>query len=515
MTAIAHEAQQFFDGVPLITQIETQWIRRSIINIHFNSADEVARPLMTALKSVQCATRQQFWIALLVISALSACIFFYKLGTWPWDHDEVPCLVELGILDSPVAQKELGSQLTRLPKLLPVWYGVQQLSLKFFPPNEFGTRVLSALCGLLTVVISFAFGYRWRGLQFAIGLAILLALSQCFVWLSQQNRFYSMAMLCIVISFAMIWTSKPLSLGSGISCVAVALLAVFSHNLAVVVFGIGLISAGICYLLRCIPLSVLLRSALMAAASATVYLFYLRPIMHGWVSGGTGGTNEVVSFAAQLGVPTIALAVLGVGFSLRSRLGASDLLWWTICLVGGVMFIGLSPWLVGNWNPRYALFFMIPFWVMAAFGIEQVAIALKNRERQIAWYGCVALLLLPKLASHFSDGSRHDFRKAASLVDTQIRGGEPVYSNWPETLSYYLHNATKENVGQWPPSAKDKPPDNTSYLIAFASNAFDRFSSPPNTTCDLLGEIATRRFDEQSHVVRIYRIRPRDASPEE
>src|SRR5262249_52571677 len=159
-----------------------------------------------------------------------------------------PCLVELGVIDSPVAQKELGSQLKRLPKLLPVWYGAQQAFLKYFAPDEFGSRVLSATCGVLTVIVTFVFSYRWRGLQFALGLAILIGLSQCFVWLTQQNRFYSMATLWLTISLAMIWTPKPLSVVSGLGCLVVALLAVFSHNLAVVIFGIGLIAAVICYI---------------------------------------------------------------------------------------------------------------------------------------------------------------------------------------------------------------------------------------------------------------------------
>lgn len=455
-----------------------------------------------------------FWPAVLLVTCLAAVVIFFRLGVWPWDHDEVPSLIELGVADDKIAEKVLSTQVDRLPRLVPLWYTTQRLMLQVLPHDEFGTRVLSALCGLATVSLAFALGWKWRGPLFAAALAMLLALNQSYIWLVQQNRFYSMALLFLTLTLAMIWTHKPRGAAAAALTAVLGLMAVLSHNLVVVVLGIGLIAALIGWILpkvlrfpaiEPLPGRVVIRSGVAAAVALATYLIYLRPIMADWVSGGTGGTNELVSFAAQLGIPTVALALLGVGFGWVRRLLSADLIWWVGVLVGGLMFIGLSPWLLGNWNPRYALFFMPPFWILAAVGVEQVAGSLGSVRTTFVWYGVVALLLLPKLASHYLDGSRHDFRAAARLVAREAEAGNAIYSNWPITLDYYLQSADLPTVGLWPP---EKPLPEGPCWVVLASNAYAPVLGLPSRRAEVVAQIAKRRFDEQSHMVRVYRIGP-------
>lgn len=456
-----------------------------------------------------------FWIALAAVIVAAAGLMFFRLGHWPWDHDEVPSLIELGVADDRLAGEVLSSQVDRLPRLVPVWYTLQGLVLQVLPHDELGARVLSALCGAATVVAAFVLGWRWRGPVFAAALALLLGLNQCFVWLSQQNRFYSMAMLFLVLCFGAISWRTSRRVAAGLVCAALALLAVLSHNLLVVVLGIAAIAAVLVWVLERVPglplggslsKALLLRSLIAATVGFGTYLIYLRPIMTGWISGGTGGTNELVSFAAQLGVPTIALAGLGLGLVWARREVTPGLLWWTGMLIGGLMFVGLSPWLLGNWNPRYALFFMPPFWVLGAVGVEQIAASLSTRGGRVVWFAAVAMLLLPKLASHYLDGSRHDFRAAAAAVQALDVPAEVVYCNWPMTLDYYLRRPNSPQVRPWPPN--DGLP-RQEFVLVFASNAYASPIELPSRQLEVAAQIVRRRFDEQSHMIRLYRVGPK------
>jgi hypothetical protein len=445
----------------------------------------------------------RFWIILTVVGVAAATLCFYKLGAWPWDHDEVPSLIELGVLQ-PTDEVRKNSQITRLPRLLPVWYETQRLFLTYLPRNEFGSRVLSALCGVLAILAAFALGWRWRGERFAVGVALVVGCNQTFIWLTQQNRFYSMAILFLLLTFAAIWWRTERRLAPALLCAILGSLAVLSHNLALVVIGIGFISAVCCFAVGAVSKAVVLRAATAAATATVIYLAYLRPIMTGWVSGGTGGTNELVSFVAQLGIPTLSLSLVGIGFFLGAKFRPSEMLWWIVALVGGLLFAGLSPWLLGRWNPRYAILFMIPFWAVAAFGVEQIAHVLPNRWARCGWYASIVLLMTPKLASHYRDGSRHDFRTASSVVARLRSGDEAVYCNWPITLRYYLDDAIE--VYDW---SKTRSLPDESCIMVFASNAYEPALRLSDRRCYAVADIATRRFDEQSHVIRIYQVEPR------
>jgi hypothetical protein len=442
-----------------------------------------------------------FW-QLALVSILAVFLIFYKLGNWPWDHDEVESLVEMGVLQGDGSLYQM-SQLQRLPKLLPVWYGVQRVFLSVLPHTELGTRILSALCGLLTIVLAFVFAQRWRGTQFAVALAMLVGLNQCFIWLVQQNRFYSMAFLFLTLTLAtMWWPTRRVYLATGL-CAILSVLAVLSHNLLLVVFGITFIASLIGLAFGAVSITVVWRSGVATLMAGLIYGVYLRPLMSGWLSGGTGGTNELVSFVAQLGPATLAVAVLGLGLSLRWKLASVELFWWSVVLGGGVLFIALSPWILSNWNGRYALFFMPPFWVLAAYGIEQVAFYLPSSWYRVIWYLCIALLLVPKLASHYQNGSRHDFRTSAALVGQTAHAHEPIFCNHPMTLEYYLNqNDPAHAPVQYVPR---ELPEQTC-VIVLASNAYEHVLSVQNRRCDVIGEVGLRRFDEQSHVVRIYKI---------
>src|SRR5579884_1487510 len=342
--------------------------------------------------------RARYRLALCLVALVTTGLYLYHLGEWPWDHDEVASLIELGVLDHEGAGNP-DSQYARLPRLVPVWYGAQRLALRVLPHDELGARVLPALCGIATVLLAFVLAYRWRGLWFACALAVVLDGSQVLVWLSQQNRFYSMALLFLTLTLAGVWT-RLAGVKVIVWCAAFATLAVLSHNLMVVVFGLGFVAAVGAFALGWVPRGFVVRSGVTAAVGAGWYVFYLRPIMRNWISGGPGGTPSLVSFVAQAGIPLLALALLGAGLCWLRRDDRRTLGWWVGLAAGCLAFVVLAPHFLSAWNARYAVIFLAPFWVLAAYGLEAVARQLASAPAGYLWYACVALLFLPKLASH-------------------------------------------------------------------------------------------------------------------
>jgi hypothetical protein len=446
---------------------------------------------------------------LLVVAAVSAFLQFHRLSDWPWDHDEVYALAELGLRESPVDSAPT-TQLTRMPRLLPAWAAAQGAFLRVLPHNEWGTRVLPALCGVAGVVLAFLVGWRARGLAFALALVCLLDGSQFLVWMAQYNRFYTFAMLFVVLALTAIWARTFSPLLAVLTAVLTAM-AVLSHNLLVVVFGLAFVSASAGFVFGFVPRPVVLRSGIAAGVSALLYVFYLRPIMQGWVSGGTGGTNVLVSFVAQVGIPTLALAGFGTAAALASSEGRQALGWWVLLLAGSLLFIACSPLYLPSWNPRYGILFMAPVWVLAAYAVEFIGRRMPSRALTVAVYGLVALLLLPKLASHYQDGSRHDFRQAAGIVKASARGENTVLCNWPETLEYYLPGSTGLTVHNWE-IGRPVPPETC--LIVESSNAWLPPVRLSGRSVELLAQVSKRRFDEQSHVISIYRVGPAPTAAE-
>lgn len=56
------------------------------------------------------------------------------------------------------------------------------------------------------MLVAFVAAWGYRGAWFAWSIAILLGMNQCFVWLVQQNRFYTMATLFLVLALVATWS---------------------------------------------------------------------------------------------------------------------------------------------------------------------------------------------------------------------------------------------------------------------------------------------------------------------
>ncbi len=348
--------------------------------------------------------------------------------------DEVPTLVELGLQRVEAAAFSVPAvQLERLPRALPVYYAFQGFALRFFPHNEFGFRLPSLLCAILTSALIFVAAARWRGLWFGAATALFVNGSQTFVYLSQIDRFYAMPLLVLIVTLIVMWL--PRGGGAMIAATAgLALVTILSHNVTVAVFVLAFLAASAAFVVGGAPMRVVLRSGAAAATSVIGYFGYIRPLVAGWHSTGNP-TPVLVSFVAHASVPILALALAGCWLAISHRDRESPMLWCALMLAGSLCFLQLTGM---TWNPRYFLFFMPPMWLLAADATEYIAGRVSYGWTGRVWYGVVVLMMLPNLFSHYQDGSRHNYREAAAVLLANAHAGEPILSDDAETISYYL-----------------------------------------------------------------------------
>jgi len=445
----------------------------------------------------------RLWLGLALLVLVAALVDSYGISTWPMADDEVPSLVEMGLLPvDAVTFSVPASQIDRLPRATPVWYGLQRRLIGILPAGEPSFRIPSVVFAVLTSALAFVLAARWRGLWFATALAIIVNGSQTFVYLGQLDRFYSLALLLFTLTLGAMWVPA-----GGVAMILVtallAALAVLSHNMTVAVFVLTFLASGAAYVVGRCQRQLLLRSGAAALVSVALYLLYLRPIVQGWASTGNP-TPVLVSFTAHAGVPALALALFGMWLSVARPNGAEKMSWWALLFGGSLCFFPIAP---VSWNPRYFLFFMPAMWVLAAHAMEFVASRVGRRSTGAAWYGCVALLLMPSLLSHYQDGSRHDYRAAAHVLMSNAHEGQIILSDDAETISYYLPAGLRQTL-QVRTKVRELPA--SEFFLVARSNAWMPLPQFPHRQSELLAEIYRRRFDQFSHILRVYRVSATD-----
>jgi hypothetical protein len=443
---------------------------------------------------------RRLWLALLVVVLVAACLDSYGIRSWPMADDEVPSLVEMRLFEVPGnAFSVPAAQLERLPKALPVWYAFQRTALRLFPSNEFGFRLPSLICALIFSGLAFVVAARWRGIWYGVAIAIIVNLSQPFVYLAQIDRFYSMPLLLLALTLIVMCTPRP-GTWMALATAALAALTVLSHNVTIAVFVLAFIAAACAYLVGRAPAYLLARSGLAASVSVLLYFSFIRPLVNGWHSTGNP-TPVLVSFAAHAGIPSLGLAMLGIWLAVEESGRGVTMVWWGLMLAGSLCFLYLTGM---TWNPRYFLFFFPAMWVLAAYAMERVARRFEYGSGAAAWYGLVVVLLMPSLLSHFRDGSRHDYRQAAAVLAASAQD-QTILSDDAETISYYLpanlrrHLFVRTKVTTFPTDE---------FSLVTRSNAWTALPQIPGRHLQLMSEIYARRYDQFSHILRVYRIAP-------
>ncbi len=381
---------------------------------------------------------------------LAGGLRFFRLGEWSFTNDETATFLEDQSLFGTNGANPTD-QSYRLPRLIPLAYGIQHIDYLLFGRDEWGSRVLPALMGTLGVGLVFLLLRKSQGLAAATAAALLVALSPDHLFHSQANRQYSVSWLCasaaMLIGAAAVRRRSLLLTGTASG---VAILSVLTHTLlAVVSAGLTVavaVAGGLRYGRAVRPLVPV--AALGALLAAGLVALLIGRLGGGWNAGsvwGYGVSHGVLAGLLQVGWPTALLALVGAVDVVISR-DADGAYWLTWAGVWAAAST-LLP-LVVVYHPAYGFMLSLGVFVLAGRTIGKIFERLRcwSTVAACAWLAAACLFGLPETASYFADGSRFDFRTAAKTLSDQWRPGDRIRSESPKLLQHYL-KGTDRPVG--------------------------------------------------------------------
>jgi hypothetical protein len=454
----------------------------------------------------------------LALAVLAGGLRFYRLGAWPFFGDELATFNEAQYFTDASPDSE-NSQVARISQLIPVSYLIHQADYAVFGRDEFGSRALMALLGTALVVIVFLGLVSPLGFPAALASSLLLAVWPEHIYQSQQHRFYMTA--AFFSSLAMLtgaWAVQRRSLALTVCACLAAFAAILSHTLqGVVLAGLfaGFLSAAWSgrQPLPWARLNVVVVAGVLAGC---FMLFFLLPRISGWNSGEGWGASPFHSLLAsiyELGWPVALLAGLGAISVIRSRDGQGYywLAWAGVWAMASVVF----P-LIVVYHSAYVFPLTLGAIVLAGYAAAQIYGHLRRQSLLLAgtWFAVVAALNLPSLMSHYSDGSRHDYRQAAQFIDKHWQRGDQVAAVAPGALRRYADVCQDAiSLRTWDPLPDLKELSLTPRRLWIVIPS-DRPGKPEplrrwlGLNCSQQLEIRARRYDYRENIVEVYLYTP-------
>jgi 4-amino-4-deoxy-L-arabinose transferase-like glycosyltransferase len=454
----------------------------------------------------------------LALAVLAGGLRFYRLGAWPFFGDELATFNEAQCFSEGSTDQE-NSQVARISQLIPVSYLVHKADYALFGRDEFGSRALMALLGTALVVIAFLGLVGPLGFPAALASSLLLAVWPEHVYQSQQHRFYMTA--AFFSSLAMLmgsWAVHRRSLALAVCACLAAFAAILSHTLQGVVLA-GLFAG---FLLAAwagrqpLPLARLSVVIAAGALAGCFMLFFLLPRISEWNSGegwGAGPFHSLLASTYELGWPVALLAGLGAISVVRNRDGQGCywLAWAGVWTMASVVF----P-LIVVYHSAYVFPLMLGAIVLAGYAAAQIYGHLRRQSLFLAgaWFAVVAALNFPSLLSHYSDGSRHDYRQAARFIENHWQHGDQVAAVAPGALRRYAEVCQDAiSLKTWDPlpDLKELSLSPRRLWIVIPS---DRPGKPEplrrwlGLNCTQQLEIRPRRFDYRENIVEVYLYSP-------
>jgi mannosyltransferase len=354
--------------------------------------------------------------------------------------------------------------------------------------TEFAVRALSAVFGILTIVVVYALANELFGARIGLLSALLLALSPLHIWYSQEARMYVMVTaLGLLASYMMLLALRKQQMRLWLGYVLVSALALYTHYFALFALLFQNLYA-LCCLRRTSP--VLRRRWLVAQLMIALLFLPWLPVLYHQVTTGGGGWVErsvgrpslyalvdtwlyfSVGLDSQLypvmlrrtayvmfglGILTAVLRMRRqshIGSRAHPRDSATRYLsgegqtraqfnreregtWF--CL-GYVALPVLTAWLLSQAKPMYSIRYLLPFLppycILLAKGIDSVR---WNRARIVVALSLVLTLLVGNW-NGWRVEQNADWRGVASHVLAQARPGDVVLFSprWNEKpFDYY------------------------------------------------------------------------------
>jgi hypothetical protein len=255
----------------------------------------------------------------------------------------------------------------------------------------------------------------------------------------------------------------------------------------------------------------------MCVATTTVFVlalaaFYLYPLARGWNRGegwGSSPTHQLMASVYEIGWPVALLAALGAvsAVRLRNEQGCYWLSWAALWA-----FASAALPLVIVFHSAYVFPLALGVLVLAGMAAGQIYCFLRQQSLVLAtaWIAIVCALNLPSLASHYSDGSRHDYRTAAQYITKHWQPGDHVAAVAPGALRRYSDSCQDAvSLQTWDPLPELKQlgaqPGRTWVVIpSNRPGKSEELRKWLGANCTQELELKPQRYDYREHVVEVY-----------
>lgn len=368
-------------------------------------------------------------VALLVTG--TAVTRIYRLTSWPLFGDEFYTLTD---------SLNFSFSFARRPLLY--WLN-HELVQPFLTLDELGLRLLPVLFGIIGVVAVTEMGRRLVNRRAGLLAGLLTLCSPWHLAWSQMARYYTLVFLLAAVSPAALYLGiRERSYGWIAAGVLTAGLAWFAHPTAILPtagFLVWLAGYGVLRADRSTR-RVLLGTAAVAAVGGLVAAWAL---LSQWSSleqtWGIGGLWVAVSYGVRLSAGPALAAAAGVGLLwLDGRRELSAFL--ALAVAVPVALMGV----LGEFVAVHTgfLFATAPYALLAAGAFLDRTIGMVEAGARrwvvgIAVTGVVVATGLPSFVSHYVDGGRADFRRAARHIEKRAEDSDLVLASQTGPFGYY------------------------------------------------------------------------------
>jgi hypothetical protein len=472
------------------------------------------------------------------LTLLAVALRFYRIGAWGFSSDEV-----FMQRDSIALRATNPRPLMYLLNHYVVW--------PFMPLDEFGLRLLPAICGVLAIPALYLVNRRLVGTRASLFGALFVATSGLLVYDSQFGRYWTLVFLLSAVYPYVLYlgirdgNARVLALG-----LLIGVLAVLAHPVSVLPLGgLGIWIAAV-YLRRdrLVELwsrrSVRWGTLLAVILIAAIALRFI-PMLQHWIlehdrlapsekggefllhtpSGrGVKQLSLLLGYVESLTLPLVLAGVLGI-YLLWLERDRSLALLLTCLFLFPITFIilvqsrtAVSTFYVSPATP--ALFIGAGVFLDRLVGLDS-----KLRPRWLLSAAVAAMILAagaPTLISQYRDGRRWDFRGAARWLDARLAPGDVVFSDQPLVMAHYLPERQVQRLIADPARLVDAQRvlhqsgrGGVLWIVAPApSHAFrtnPKLSSMNNwiyENCQLRNTIGVGRVDFRQNFLQVYRCPP-------
>jgi len=403
--------------------------------------------------ATEISQRSWFNYVLLFLIALLATTFrFYKLGVWSFWIDEIYTIMHATAHFS--TPELILDNIPPVENWVPVSVMLASQVLNLLGINEWSARLVSALIGIVSILILYFPARRIFGNRVALIASLLLAVSPWHIFWSQNARFYTALLLFYSLSmFAFHFGLERNKPGYFIAFCVLLYLAVSERMTALFIFPAMAAYIVALWVFRFeyppglnLKTLLLIGSPILAGGLIEAYSWiadresrFFSDFTWFFQYRNDDPLRLLGNISFSIGVPLMALALFSALFLILKKDRAG--LWLaTNAVIPLVVLVAANPFIFTK--DRYVFMALFSWITLASIGINELFTRLNGIHRWLA-VGVLVLVLADAggdnlLYYRVNNGNRADWRAAFQTIQAQSQPDDIVVTYWPELGDYYL-----------------------------------------------------------------------------